>query len=78
MADAIGGNIAKSPLAKMYAGVDWPTVICKTGELNRQDRDWFKSIHFADNPWILTTCGSAMFDLPIPWHERPITIWPTL
>jgi pimeloyl-ACP methyl ester carboxylesterase len=40
MADSIGGEIAKSPLGKKYPGVDWPTMMRKTGELNRQDFDW--------------------------------------
>jgi pimeloyl-ACP methyl ester carboxylesterase len=44
MADTIGGEIAKSPLAKTYPGVDWPTLMRKTGELNRQDYDWSAGI----------------------------------
>jgi hypothetical protein len=27
-------------LAKMYPGVDWPTLMRKTGELDKQDFDW--------------------------------------
>ncbi|HEV7776864.1 MAG TPA: alpha/beta hydrolase [Luteibacter sp.] len=44
MADAIGGEIAKSPLAQMYPGVDWPTMMRKTGELNKQEYDWSAGI----------------------------------
>ncbi len=44
MADAIGGDIAKSPLAQMYPGVDWPTLMRKTGELGKQDYDWSTGI----------------------------------
>ncbi|PTR34100.1 pimeloyl-ACP methyl ester carboxylesterase [Luteibacter sp. OK325] len=43
-ADAIGADIAKSPLAKMYPGVDWPTLMRKTGELGKQDFDWSAGI----------------------------------
>jgi pimeloyl-ACP methyl ester carboxylesterase len=43
-ADAIGREIAKSPLAKMYPGVDWPTLMRKTGELGKQDFDWSAGI----------------------------------
>lgn len=44
MADAIGAEIAKSPLAKTYPGVDWPTLMRKTGELGKQDFDWSAGI----------------------------------
>ncbi|QDE39515.1 alpha/beta hydrolase [Luteibacter pinisoli] len=44
MADAIGGEIAKSPMGAMYPGTDWPTVMRKTGELNKKDFDWSAGI----------------------------------
>mgnify|MGYP001109445064 FL=1 len=44
MADAIGADIAKSPLAQMYPGVDWPTLMRKTGELGKQEFDWSAGI----------------------------------
>jgi pimeloyl-ACP methyl ester carboxylesterase len=44
-ADTIGGQIAQSPLAKMYPGVDWPTLMRKTGELNKKDYDWTEQVH---------------------------------
>jgi pimeloyl-ACP methyl ester carboxylesterase len=39
-ADTIGGQIAQSPLAQMYPGVDWPTLMRKTADLNKKDYDW--------------------------------------
>jgi pimeloyl-ACP methyl ester carboxylesterase len=39
-ADTIGGQIAQSPLAQMYPGVDWPTLMHKTADLNKKDYDW--------------------------------------
>jgi len=44
MADAIGADIAKSPLAQMYPGIDWPTLMRKTGELGKQEFDWSAGI----------------------------------
>ena len=44
MAATIGADIAKSPLAKTYPGVDWPTLMRKTGELGKQDFDWSAGI----------------------------------
>lgn len=40
MADAIGSNIAKSPLAALYPKRDWAVVMRKTGEMNRPAHDW--------------------------------------
>jgi pimeloyl-ACP methyl ester carboxylesterase len=40
MADAIGSNIAKSPLAALYPKRDWAIVMRKTGEMNRAAHDW--------------------------------------
>ncbi|MCR4265975.1 alpha/beta fold hydrolase [Nitratireductor sp. ZSWI3] len=53
MADAIGGNIAKSPLAQMYPDRDWVTVMRKTGELNQQDYDWSAEIKTIKAPTLL-------------------------
>lgn len=39
-ADTIGAQIAQSPLAQMYPGVDWPTLMRKTADLNKKDYDW--------------------------------------
>jgi pimeloyl-ACP methyl ester carboxylesterase len=43
-ADTIGGQIAQSPLAQMYPGVDWPTLMRKTADLNKKDYDWSAGI----------------------------------
>lgn len=40
MADKIGAEIAGSSLGKMYPGVDWPTLMRKTGALGMEDSDW--------------------------------------
>ncbi len=53
MADAIGANIAQSPLAEMYPDVDWPTVMRKTGELNRQEFDWTEGVKTIEAPTLL-------------------------
>lgn len=53
MADAIGGNIAKSPLAQMYPDRDWATVMRKTGELNSKDYDWSAEIKTIKAPTLL-------------------------
>jgi pimeloyl-ACP methyl ester carboxylesterase len=43
-ADTIGSQIAQSPLAQMYPGVDWPTLMHKTADLNKKDYDWSAGI----------------------------------
>lgn len=53
MADAIGGNIAQSPLARMYPDRDWATVMRKTGELNMQDYDWSEGVETIKAPTLL-------------------------
>lgn len=40
MADAIGKNIAQSPLAALYPDRNWATVMRKTGEMNQPEHDW--------------------------------------
>ncbi|MGY3230546.1 pimeloyl-ACP methyl ester carboxylesterase [Luteibacter sp. HA06] len=44
-ADTIGAQIAQSPLAQMYPGVDWPTLMRKTADLNKKDYDWSAGVH---------------------------------
>ena len=53
LAEAIGGNIAKSPLAQMYPDRDWAKVMRKTGELNQQDYDWSAGVKAIKAPTLL-------------------------
>ena len=44
MAAAIGQQLSASPLAQLYPGVNWETMMRKTGEMNQQDHDWTEGI----------------------------------
>lgn len=56
-AAAIGQQIAASPLAQLYPGIDWETIIRKTGEMNQSDHDWTEGIRTikARHFWSLRT-----------------------
>lgn len=43
-ADAIGANIAQSPLAQLYPDIDWPRLLRKSGALAKQDYDWSEAV----------------------------------
>lgn len=52
-AAAIGQQIAASPLAQLYPGIDWETIIRKTGEMNQSDHDWTEGIRTIEVPTLL-------------------------
>ncbi|HEV2527078.1 MAG TPA: alpha/beta hydrolase [Thermomicrobiales bacterium] len=43
-ADAIGGQMAASPLAGLYPGVDWTALFRRTGELVARPYDWMDDL----------------------------------
>lgn len=53
MAAAIGQQIAASPLAQLYPGVNWETVMRKTGEMNQAEHDWSAAIKTIKTPTLL-------------------------
>ncbi len=52
-AAAIGQQIAASPLAQLYPGVNWETMMRKTGEMNQPDHDWTEGIKAIEAPMLL-------------------------
>lgn len=52
-AETIGGEIAGSPLAALYPGVDWVRMMRKTGEMNLAARDWSRDIAAIRAPTLL-------------------------
>ncbi len=53
MAAAVGQQLAASPLAQLYPGVDWERVMRKTAEMNLVDRDWTDDIRTIVAPTLL-------------------------
>lgn len=52
-AEAIGQQIARSPLAAIYPHVDWEVVMRKTGEMNRPTHDWSEGIAAIKSPTLI-------------------------
>ncbi|MDB5538559.1 MAG: Alpha/beta hydrolase [Devosia sp.] len=52
-AAAIGQQLAASPLAQLYPGVNWETMMRKTGEMNQPERDWTVGIKAIKAPMLL-------------------------
>lgn len=52
-AEMVGGQIAGSPLATLYPGVDWVRMMRKTGEMNLAVRDWSSDIAAIRAPTLL-------------------------
>ena len=53
MAGAIGQQLAASPLAQLYPGVNWETMMRKSGEMNLPARDWSEGIKAITAPTLL-------------------------
>lgn len=53
MAAAIGQQLASSPLADLYPGVDWERVMRKSGEMNQGEHDWTEEIKAIKAPTLL-------------------------
>lgn len=53
MAAAIGQQLAASPLAQLYPGVDWESVMRKSGEMNLPGHDWTEGIKTIKAPILL-------------------------
>jgi len=53
MAAAIGKQLAGSPLAELYPGVDWERVMRKSGEMNQPEHDWTELIQAIKAPTLL-------------------------
>lgn len=53
MAATIGQQLAASPLAQLYPGVDWETMMRKTAEMNQDKRDWTEGIKAIKAPILL-------------------------
>jgi pimeloyl-ACP methyl ester carboxylesterase len=53
MAAAIGQQLAASPLAQLYPGVNWERMMRKTGEMNLPDHDWTEGIMSIKAPTLL-------------------------
>ena len=53
MAATIGQQLAASPLAQLYPGVDWETMMRKTAEMNQDKRDWTEAIKAIQAPTLL-------------------------
>jgi len=53
MAAAIGQQLAASPLAELYPGVNWETMMRKSGEMNQPERDWTEGIKAIKAPTLL-------------------------
>jgi pimeloyl-ACP methyl ester carboxylesterase len=53
MAAAIGQQIAASPLAQLYPGVNWETMMRKSGEMSQAERDWTEAIKTIKAPMLL-------------------------
>src|SRR5690606_27839141 len=53
MAATIGQQISTSPLAALYPGINWETMMRKTGELNLPDHDWTDGITTLTAPTLL-------------------------
>lgn len=53
MAATIGQQLAASPLAQLYPGVDWETMMRKTAEMNQDKRDWTEGIKAIKAPTLL-------------------------
>jgi pimeloyl-ACP methyl ester carboxylesterase len=53
MAAAIGEQLAASPLAQLYPGVDWERMMQKSAEMNLPDHDWTGGIKAIQAPTLL-------------------------
>ncbi|HEV2513828.1 MAG TPA: alpha/beta hydrolase [Devosia sp.] len=52
-AAAIGQQLAASPLAALYPGVDWERVMRKSAAMNQPERDWSEAIKTIKAPTLL-------------------------
>lgn len=52
-AAAIGQQLAASPFAELYPGVNWETMMRKSGEMNLAERDWSEAIRTIRAPTLL-------------------------
>ena len=62
-ADAIGQQIARSPLAELYPHVDWPRMMRKTGEMNQGPYDWSADVAAIAAPTLLIFSDADMMTL---------------
>lgn len=53
MAAEFGKQLAASPLAELYPGVDWETVFRKSGEMGQPEHDWTEGIKAIKAPVLL-------------------------
>ena len=53
MAATIGQQLAASPLAQLYPGVDWERVMRKSGEMNQAGHDWTEGVKSITAPTLL-------------------------
>ena len=53
MAAEYGKQLAASPLAQLYPGVDWETMFRKTGEMGQGERDWTEGVNSITAPTLL-------------------------
>lgn len=52
-AAAYGQQLASSPLAELYPGVDWEAMFRKSGEMNQPEHDWSEGIKAIKAPILL-------------------------
>jgi len=60
MASTIAGHLQQSPLARMYPGVDWETMMRKTGEMNQGSYDWSAEVSGIKSPTLLIYADAEM------------------
>jgi pimeloyl-ACP methyl ester carboxylesterase len=53
LAATIGQQISTSPLAALYPGINWETMMRKTGEMNLPNHDWTEGITTLTAPTLL-------------------------
>lgn len=59
-APVIAGYLSQSPLAALYPDIDWERLMRKTGEMNRQGRDWSADVARIAAPALLIFADADM------------------
>ncbi len=67
MGPEAGEMMKRSPFAKLYPNVDWPTLFTKLSELLRQDYDWSEGVAATKTPTMLVFADAD--------SVRPAHIW---